>query len=86
MPIYEDEYDGEVQVDTADIEEKDKKDKKDAGMVVFSGDRLPWAPGRYELRYHHDGKHNVMSRLAPVDIVGEFSKVARVTVGVRKQD
>ncbi|WVQ83698.1 hypothetical protein IAT38_005842 [Cryptococcus sp. DSM 104549] len=40
----------------------------DSGETVFRGDQLPWQPGQYELRYQHDGKHNVMSRLAPIEI------------------
>ena len=70
MPIYDDEYEGEKQVDSdlgADAQ------RKDAGTVIFKGDRLPWAPGQYEVRYHHDGKHNVMSRIAPIEIFGTSS-------------
>lgn len=39
------------------------------GRVVFRGDKLPWDIGSYEFRYHHDGKHNVMARSRPFDIV-----------------
>lgn len=67
MPIYDEEWDGERQVEP----EGEDLERKDAGTVIFKGDRLPWAPGQYELRYHHDGKHNVMSRVAPVEIYGE---------------
>lgn len=63
MPIYEEEWNGNDPVDPAEREKKG-----DSGEVVFRGDQLPWQPGEYELRYHHDGKHNVMSRLAPVEI------------------
>lgn len=66
MPIYEDEYDGDVPVDSPP-----HTPKLHAGELVFRGDQLPWTPGRYELRYHHDGKHNVMSRAAPIEIFGE---------------
>ena len=41
------------------------------GRVVFRGDKLPWDIGSYEFRYHHDGKHNVMARSRPFDIVGK---------------
>jgi phosphatidylethanolamine N-methyltransferase len=81
MPIYDEEYDGEKQVDVEGDEKakkgKDKENDAHAGTVVFRGDRLPWAPGKYELRYHHDGKHNVMSRLAPIEIVGECTVTER---------
>lgn len=69
MPIYDDEYEGDKQVDSDNNEEK-----RDAGTVTFRGDRLPWAPGQYEVRYHHDGKHNVMSRIAPIEIFSTPSR------------
>ncbi|KAK8853465.1 hypothetical protein IAR55_004172 [Kwoniella newhampshirensis] len=65
MPIYEEEWDGDEPVST---EPKDREEKGDVGEVVFKGEQLPWLPGQYELRYHHDGKHNVMSRVAPIEI------------------
>lgn len=66
MPIHEDEWEGNDYIDpTGAVRDED------AGEVVFRGNQLPWAPGQYELRYHHDGKHNVMSRIAPIEIFGE---------------
>ncbi|KAH8920071.1 hypothetical protein BT69DRAFT_1284313 [Atractiella rhizophila] len=38
------------------------------GTVVFKDERLPSRPGSYEFRYHHDGKHNVMARVGPIEI------------------
>ncbi|KAM0786071.1 hypothetical protein ACM66B_006882 [Microbotryomycetes sp. NB124-2] len=38
------------------------------GIVTFSGKRLPWTTGVYEIRYHHDGKHNVMAVASPIEI------------------
>ncbi|GAA97238.1 uncharacterized protein L969DRAFT_84335 [Mixia osmundae IAM 14324] len=38
------------------------------GFVRLAGSKLPWTVGAYELRYHHDGKHNVMSSLGPLEI------------------
>ncbi|KAL1410788.1 phosphatidylethanolamine N-methyltransferase [Vanrija albida] len=65
VPIFEEEYVGSEQtVLTADEEIS----KGDAGTVTFRGNRLPWAPGQYELRYHHGGKHNVMSMISPIEI------------------
>ncbi|WWD19894.1 hypothetical protein CI109_104363 [Kwoniella shandongensis] len=63
MPIYEEEWDGDKPVNPEEREEQG-----DAGEVVFKGEQLPWLPGQYELRYHHAGKHNVMSRVAPIEI------------------
>lgn len=72
MPIYEDEYDGDRPIKNP-VNGDESPTRPDAGEVVFRGDQLPWAPGQYELRYHHDGKHNVMSRVAPIEIYGERS-------------
>ncbi|WVR09665.1 hypothetical protein IAU60_006740 [Kwoniella sp. DSM 27419] len=63
MPIYQEEWDGDTPLNPAQIAEKG-----DAGEAVFQGEQLPWLPGQYEVRYHHDGKHNVMSRVAPIEI------------------
>jgi phosphatidylethanolamine N-methyltransferase len=65
MPIYEDEWEGNDYIaPPGDVRQED------AGVTVFRGDQLPWQPGQYELRYHHDGKHNVLSRVAPIEIYG----------------
>jgi len=40
----------------------------DTGTVTFKANSLPWLVGRYEVRYHHDGKHNVMSMEGPFEI------------------
>ena len=39
-----------------------------SGEVVFSGDKLFWTQGVFELRYHHNGKHNVMAISRPFEI------------------
>ncbi|KDN42625.1 hypothetical protein K437DRAFT_257809 [Tilletiaria anomala UBC 951] len=44
------------------------------GGVVFQGDKLPWVAGRYELRYHHDAKHNVLARSEPFEIYVDAPK------------
>ncbi|KAK6909186.1 hypothetical protein I203_103203 [Kwoniella mangroviensis CBS 8507] len=62
MPIYEDEWDGDTYLNPS------VNEKSDAGEVLFKGEQLPWLPGNYEIRYHHDGKHNVMSRVAPIEL------------------
>ena len=38
------------------------------GEMVFSGDKLWWAQGVFEFRYHHNGKHNVMAISIPFEI------------------
>ncbi len=63
-PIYTEEYNGDTPIDSPA-----QTPKFDAGELIFRDSQLPWAPGRYELRYHHDGKHNVMSR-ASLEIFG----------------
>lgn len=51
------------------------KDRKDGstrdyaqGEMLFEGDKLFWTTGVFEFRYHHDGKHNVMSISLPFEI------------------
>ena len=45
------------------------------GEMEFSGDKLWWTTGVFELRYHHDGKHNVMARSRPFEItIGRFDE------------
>jgi phosphatidylethanolamine N-methyltransferase len=39
-----------------------------SGALEFKGATLPWKVGKYEFRYHHDGKHNVMARSIPFAI------------------
>jgi phosphatidylethanolamine N-methyltransferase len=45
------------------------------GEMVFEGDKLWWTHGVFEFRYHHDGKHNVMSISLPFEIrIGRFDE------------
>ncbi|KAJ5945575.1 Phosphatidylethanolamine N-methyltransferase [Penicillium verhagenii] len=39
-----------------------------SGEILFSGDKLFWTQGAFELRYHHNGVHNVMSISRPFEI------------------
>ncbi|KAI8642269.1 phospholipid methyltransferase-domain-containing protein [Parasitella parasitica] len=41
---------------------------KTHSSVVFSGSKLPWREGTYEIRYHHNNKHKVMARSIPFEI------------------
>ncbi|WVQ75687.1 hypothetical protein IAR50_005316 [Cryptococcus sp. DSM 104548] len=70
--VYEEEWEGNEHV----MPESEGQ-KADAGMVVLKGQQLPWQPGQYEIRYHHDGKHNVMSRLAPIELYVDKPRAAR---------
>ncbi|RQM08728.1 hypothetical protein DH86_00002441 [Scytalidium sp. 3C] len=43
------------------------------GEMVFEGDKLWWTQGVFEFRYHHDGKHTVMSISHPFEVqIGKF--------------
>jgi len=66
--VHDDEWDGDIPLDL----NKPASLYGENGEVVFNGDKLPWAPGQYEVRYHHDGKYNVMS-IAEVEIYGMSS-------------
>ncbi|ORY01758.1 hypothetical protein K493DRAFT_334828 [Basidiobolus meristosporus CBS 931.73] len=39
-----------------------------SGEMVFTVDKLPWEPGSYEFRYHHNGKHTVLASTQPFEI------------------
>lgn len=66
VPVHDDEWDGDVplHLDKPVIpgEEPEK------GEVQFKGSTLPWQNGRYEIRYHHDGKYNVMAMSDPFEV------------------
>lgn len=38
------------------------------GRVVFAGKHIFWQPGKYELRYHYKGTHNVLAVSEPFEI------------------
>ncbi|KDQ08942.1 hypothetical protein BOTBODRAFT_37465 [Botryobasidium botryosum FD-172 SS1] len=63
VPVHEDEWDGDIPVGP-----ESNASATGAGEVTFQGDAIPWNVGKYELRYHHDGKYNVMSILGPIEI------------------
>ncbi len=75
--VYGAEWEGDVHVgwdrDEDETERKERrKENKVGGTIVFKGNTLPWMCGTYEIRYHHDGKHNVMSLDGPIEIQGSF--------------
>ncbi|KAJ5102075.1 hypothetical protein NUU61_004297 [Penicillium alfredii] len=50
-------------------ERKDNDNREFAsGEIVFAGDKLFWTQGVFELRYHHNGMHNVMAISRPFEI------------------
>ncbi|KAI9307991.1 phospholipid methyltransferase-domain-containing protein [Cunninghamella echinulata] len=57
----------------------------DHGTITLGGNQLPWEVGTYELRYHHDGKHNVMAISEPFEIIAPTRKEASDTNAVQHQ-
>ncbi|PPQ99600.1 hypothetical protein CVT24_005176 [Panaeolus cyanescens] len=64
LPVHDEEWDGDVPVGLTRMPPLDAE----KGTVTFKGNTLPWLAGRYEVRYHHDGKYNVMSMDGPIEI------------------
>ena len=84
MPVHDGEYDGDIPIEL----QKPKRPQGaspdfEEGEVVFTGSVLPWRTGKYEMRYHHDGKYNVMSLDGPFEIFGKSrsSRVPAVNYG-----
>ncbi|KAF8928564.1 phosphatidylethanolamine N-methyltransferase [Dissophora ornata] len=51
------------------------------GRVIFLGDKLPWFQGRFEFRYHHHGRYNVMAFTTPFEIaLGSYHEDKEHTV------
>ncbi|TFY80389.1 hypothetical protein EWM64_g3623 [Hericium alpestre] len=68
IPVHDDEWDGDVPIGSGRVEQGQDPEKGDG---LFKGDTLPWQVGKYEIRYHHDGKYNVMSVDGPFEIYVE---------------
>ncbi|PCH43169.1 phosphatidylethanolamine N-methyltransferase [Wolfiporia cocos MD-104 SS10] len=66
VPVHDDEWDGDIPLSSTRPNRPDN-DSED-GEVVFQRSTLPWQTGRYEIRYHHDGKYNVMSCDGPFEV------------------
>ncbi|OCH92552.1 phosphatidylethanolamine N-methyltransferase [Obba rivulosa] len=66
VPVHDEEWDGDIPLsqNRPDRPENESED----GEVVFRSGTLPWQTGRYEIRYHHDGKYNVMSLDGPFEV------------------
>ncbi|ELU40221.1 phosphatidylethanolamine N-methyltransferase [Rhizoctonia solani AG-1 IA] len=74
VPVHDDQWDGDTPVSHG------KQDLPDSGEVTFQKDQLPWQVGKYELRYHHDGKYNVMSIAGPIEIYVRQTLLCIVTL------
>lgn len=84
LPVHGEEWDGGVPV-CPERSSSPQRDSE-CGLITFKGSTLPWLVGRYEVcpcivylvwsfiqpqvRYHHDGKYNVMHLDGPIDIHG----------------
>ncbi|KAJ3537122.1 hypothetical protein NM688_g6733 [Phlebia brevispora] len=66
VPVHDEEWDGDFPLNLDQSQRTD--DHSEEGEAVFQAGKLPWRTGRYEIRYHHDGKYNVMSLAGPIEI------------------
>lgn len=89
VPVHDEEWDGDIpigensQTRTLTGREGTGASDEECGMVVFKGDTLPWTVGRYEMRYHHDGKYNVLALDGPIEIYGARSIFCLLPTAVR---
>ena len=74
IPVHDEEWDGDIPINedshSSSPTGSEGADDEANGTVVFQGDGLPWTVGRYEVRYHHDGKYNVLALDGPIEIYG----------------
>jgi phosphatidylethanolamine N-methyltransferase len=79
VPVHSEVWDGDIpigensQTSIPPKIEGSAASDEECGLAVFKGDSLPWAVGRYEMRYHHDGKYNVLALEGPIEIYGGSS-------------
>ncbi|CAK5271251.1 unnamed protein product [Mycena citricolor] len=73
VPVHGEEWDGDVPLGIVSSGAGSSASDVQSGMITFKGDTLPWLAGRYEVRYHHDGKYNVLASVAPIEIYVEKS-------------
>ncbi|KAI0262700.1 phospholipid methyltransferase-domain-containing protein [Gloeopeniophorella convolvens] len=69
-PVHDEEWDGDVPIggDAHAGSSASAERDEERGTVVFRADALPWTTGKYEVRYHHDGKYNVLGLDGPIEI------------------
>jgi phosphatidylethanolamine N-methyltransferase len=74
VPVHDEEWDGNIPIgqesQTNSTANREDGACDECGTVVFKGDSLPWTVGQYEMRYHHDGKYNVLATEGPIEIFG----------------
>ncbi|KIJ61193.1 hypothetical protein HYDPIDRAFT_183320 [Hydnomerulius pinastri MD-312] len=66
IPVHDEEWDGDVPLGTPRLPSRGLE--PETGSVLFEGSTLPWTVGRYEVRYHHDGKYNVLGLDGPFEV------------------
>lgn len=77
LGVAEDEWEGDVHTGAtgsglgSDASATVRDGERTSGVSTFRKNKLPWVTGTYELRYHHDAKHNVLARSGPLEIYGE---------------
>lgn len=71
VPVHDEEWDGDIPLSSGKPAPSGSGDYQE-GEVVFRGNQLPWRSGKYEIRYHHDGKYNAMSLAGPFEVYGEL--------------
>ncbi|KAF9810132.1 hypothetical protein IEO21_07115 [Rhodonia placenta] len=69
VPVHNEEWDGDIPL-SLNRPGRPENDSE-TGEVVFERGTLPWKTGRYEIRYHHAGKYNVMSLDGPFEVYVE---------------
>ncbi|GBE86958.1 Phosphatidylethanolamine N-methyltransferase [Sparassis crispa] len=69
VPVHDEEWDGDIPLSLNN--HNSTEGEPEGGEVVFQHGALPWKTGRYEIRYHHDGKYNVMSLDGPFEVYVE---------------
>ncbi|KAI0339118.1 phosphatidylethanolamine N-methyltransferase [Trametopsis cervina] len=75
VPVHDEEWDGDIPKSLSSPNKSITENEVEHGEVVFQANSLPWRTGRYEIRYHHDGKYNVMSLVGPIEIYVEKPSV-----------
>ncbi|KAF8228726.1 hypothetical protein L208DRAFT_226283 [Tricholoma matsutake] len=69
VPVHNEDWEGDVWTGSDRMRRPPSpRDGKKSGVVTFKGNTLPWLVGQYEVRYHHDGKYNVMALDGPLEI------------------
>ncbi|KAI5984623.1 phospholipid methyltransferase-domain-containing protein [Pisolithus albus] len=70
LPVHDEEWDGDIPLNSTH-RVPPKSPEPETGTLTFRGATLPWNVGQYEVRYHHDGKHNVLSMDGPFEVYVE---------------